>query len=126
MLRDNGERTGASTPGGTRNQQKGIGIHKALAGSYRFDYLIAVLFGNLSAQFVDFAHAMTARFPATNEDAVLVIWLDSGQATEVSNVSIDGEGIGDDVDAALNMCSAVQSGKFIGDSTATLPKTNYN
>ncbi|MBA7605186.1 hypothetical protein ES703_12315 [subsurface metagenome] len=126
ILGDNGQCAGAGTPGRARDQQKCICVDEALAGPYRFNYLIAILFGDLGAQFVDLADAMSASLPSANKDAVLVIRLNAGQATEVGNISVDSKGIGDNIDTTLNMCPTIKSGKFISNSAATLPKTNYN
>jgi hypothetical protein len=121
-----GKRAGTGTAGRPRNEQKRIRFRKTLAGSYRFDYLIAIFFGNLGTQLIDFANAMTARLAAANENAVMIIGPDAGQATEVGNIGVDGKDIGHDVDTALNVRLAVQSGKFVSNPAATLSKTNYN
>jgi len=125
-LRYHGERAGTGTASRPGDEQKRVRFRKTFAGSYGFNYLIAVLFGNLGTELIDFTNTMAASLAATDEDAVVVISSDAGQATEVGNIGIDGKGIGHDIYAALNMGPAVQSGEFVSYPAATLSKTNYN
>jgi hypothetical protein len=56
---------------------------------------------------------------------MLVIGFYAGQTTQIRYVCIDRYGIGNYINATLNMSPHIQSGKLVSNSATTLP-TTYN
>ena len=107
------------------DKQEGVCLGEPLVCSYGIYDLVAVISGYLCSQFIDFTHPMSASLATADKDAVLVIGFYAGQATQVGDISVNGEGATNYINTALPTRPSVQSGKFISNSTAALSKT-YN
>ena len=90
------------------------------------DDFIGIFTGYLGAELVDFTHAVALRFLIADEDAVVEVGLDGGQAAQVGDIGIDGIGAGDDIESAQAAGPFIKTGKLIGDSAAALPEANNN
>ena len=78
MLRNNGDGAGTGAAGGTGNQEKAIRIIKTLGCPEGIDDLIRIFPGNFGADFVDFSYSMSACFPSSDQDSMLIIGFNGG------------------------------------------------
>jgi hypothetical protein len=69
---------------------------------------------------------MSAGLASTDQDPVQIILFDTVQATQVSDVSVNGKGAGDDLDAALPRRFLAQAVKLVGNPATTLSQANDN
>ncbi|MBA7654686.1 hypothetical protein ES703_62569 [subsurface metagenome] len=120
-----GDCPGTGATSGTGNKQECIRLKEPFRGSYRVNYLVGILSGDFSAEFIYFAHAVATGLTAADEDSMLVVLSNACQPTKVSSISIDRITASNYLNATGTSRFLVHPGELIRNSTATLSET-YN